>query len=124
MKSLLLVLCLMGLVVLPCLAQEPAASAGTKPTPAVVVKKTITGIVKSVTLADPVKGTKSEIVIVDKTGSEPKEYTFLVESTTTIYNVNWESTTLDNIKQDNQVKITYLANKEGAPAAASIRITE
>lgn len=124
MKSLLLVLCLIGLVVLPCLAQESTTSANTKVTPTVIGKKIITGEVKSVTLADPAKGTKSEMVVVDKTGTEPKEYTFLVESTTTIYDAGWEAITLDKVKQDDKVKITYSTTKEGVYAAASIRITK
>jgi len=122
MKSLLLVFCIMGLAVSPCLAQQSAAPVTPKGTPQAVETKTVTGEVKSVTLADPVKGTKSEIVVVDKSGTEPKEYTFLVKSTTTIYDADWKAITLDKIKQDDKVRVTYSTTKEGVHEAASISI--
>lgn len=122
MKSLLLVLCLIGLAVFPCLAQQPTTAVTPKSTPPAVETKTVTGEVKSVTLADPVKGTKSEIVIVDKSGTEPKEHTFLVKSTTTIYDADWKATTLDKIKQGDKVRVTYSTTKEGVDEATSIKI--
>jgi len=112
----------MGLVVSPCLAQQPTTPVTPKSAPQAVETKIVTGEVKSVTLADPVKGTKSEIVVVDKSGSEPKEYTFLVKSTTTIYDADWKAIALDKIKQDDKVKVTYSTTKEGVYEATSMRI--
>jgi len=122
MRSLLLVLCLIGLAVLPCLAQQPTAPITTKLTPQAVETKTVTGEVKSVTLADPVKGTKSEIVVVDKSGTESKEYTFLVKSTTTIYSADWKAISLDKIAKDEKARVKYTTTKEGVNEAVSINL--
>lgn len=127
MRSLLLVLCLVGLAVFPCLAQQSTAPKHTAPTTTKLTQtaietKTVTGEVKSVTLADSVKGTKSEIVVVDKSGTASKEFTLLVKSTTTIYDAEWNTFTLDKIKQYDKVTITYSTTKEGVYEAASIRI--
>ena len=127
MRSLLLIFCIMGLAVSPCLAQQPAAPVTPKSTPQAVVTKavetkTVIGEVKSVTLADPAKETKSEIVVVDKSKTEPKEYTFLVKSTTTIYDVDWKATTLDKIANGQTVKVKYTTTKEGVNEAVSINL--
>ena len=122
MKSLLLVFCLIGLVVSPCLAQQPTAPVTPKLTPQTLETKTVTAEVKSVTLADPVKGTKSEIVVVDKSGTEPKEYTFLVKSTTTIYDTDWKAISLDKIAKDEKVRVKYTTTKEGVNEAVSINL--
>lgn len=122
MKSLLLMLGLVGLAISPCLAQQPAAPVTPKLTPQAVEAKTVTGEVKSVTLADLTKGTKSEIVVVDKSGTEPKEYTFLVQSTTTIYDAEWKASSIDKITKDEKVKVKYTTTKEGVNEAVSINI--
>lgn len=122
MKNLLLVFCIMGLAVSLCLAQQPTAPTAPKLTPSAVETKTLTCQVKSVTLADPLKATKSEIVVVDKSQTEPKEYTFLVKSTTTIYDADWKAIPLDKVKQDDKVRVTYSTTKEGVQEAAQIRI--
>ena len=122
MRSLLLVICLLSLVVVPCFAQQPKAPVTPKSTTQTPGTKTLTGEVKSVTLADPVKGTKSEIVVVDKSGTEPKEYTFLVKSTTTIYDANWNAITLDKITQGQNVNVKYTTTKEGVNEAVSISL--
>ena len=77
------------------------------------------GTVDSVTLADPVKGTKSEIVVVDKT---KKSMTFLIKSTTTFYDAKGNAITLDKIVQGNEVNIRYTTTPEGIHEAASIKI--
>ena len=122
MKNLLLVFCIMGLAVSPCLAQQPTTPTTTKLTPQAVETKVATGEVKSVTLADSVKGTKSEIVVVDNSGTEPKEYTFLVKSTTTIYDADWKAISLDKIAKDEKAKIKYTTTKEGVNEAISINL--
>jgi len=80
----------------------------------------VTGDVQSVTLADPAKGTKSEIVVADKSGVEPREYTFLVKTTTTIYDAEWKPLTLDKIAAGTGVKVRYATTKEGVNEAVSI----
>jgi len=124
MRSLLLAFFLLGLVVFPCLAEQPVVMAPTAPklAPVVVETKIALGEVKSVTLADSVKGTKSEIAIVDKSGTEPKEYTFLVKSTTTIYDANWQAIGLDKIVKDEKAKVKYLVTKEGVNEAISVTL--
>ena len=122
MRSLLLVICLLSLVVLPCLAQQPTVPVTPKSTTETPETKILTGEVKSVTLANPVKGTKSEIVVVDKSGTEPKEYTFLVKSTTTIYDADWKAISLDKIAKDEKVRVKYITTKEGVNEAVSINL--
>jgi len=81
--------------------------------------KSATGSVESVTLADPAKGTKSEIVV---TGDNGQKYAFLVKSTTTIYAVGWEAITLDKISKSDKVKVKYSTTKEGVNEALSINL--
>ena len=112
-----------------CFAQQATkpATPSVKPTtpsvpstPAKLVEiKSVTGKIQSATLADPAKGTKSEIIIADDSG---QKYTFLVKSTTTIYDADWKAITLDKIKQDDKVGVTYSTTKEGVNEATSIRI--
>jgi len=77
------------------------------------------GTVDSVTLADPVKGTKSEIVVVDKT---KKSMTFLIKSTTTFYDAKGNALTLDKIVKGNEVNVKYITTLEGIHEAASIKV--
>jgi len=121
MKSLLLIFCIMSLAVLPCLAQQPKAPVTPKAT-LQTVEKTVIGEVKSVTLADAVKGTKSEIVVVDKSTAEAKEYTILVKSTTTIYDTDWKAINFEKITKDAKVKVKYTTTKEGVNEAVSISL--
>jgi len=122
MKNLLLVFCIIGVAISPCLAQQPTKPLTPKLTPQAVETKTVNGEVKSVTLADSVKGTKSEIVVVDKSQTEPKEYTFLVKSTTTIYGADWKAISLDKIAKEEKVRIKYTTTKEGVNEAVSINV--
>ena len=110
MKHIFLALLVLILGSNLCLAQQAQAPTTTK---------VITGKVESVTLADPGKGTKSEIVLVDDSGNKT---TVLVKSTTTIYNTDLKATTLENIKKDNKVKVKYLTTKEGVNEATSINL--
>lgn len=106
-----------------CLAQDPAAqhkAAGTTSASAETTKK-ITGKVSSVTLADPAKGVKSEIVIVDEAG---KSTTILVKSTTTIYDANMQAITLDKVIKDQEVKVKYSTTKDGVDEASSIHLVK
>lgn len=104
-----------------CLAQQ--VEMPSKFTAAVPAKasdaKTLKGKVESVSLADPQKATKSEIVVSDDSG---QKYTILVKSTTTIYDADWKASSLEKINKDEKVKVKYSTTKEGVNEALSINI--
>ena len=77
------------------------------------------GTVDSVTLADPTKGTKSEIVVVDKKNTK---IAFLVTSTSTIYDAKGNAITLDKIQKGNEVNVKYKKTPENVNEAESIRV--
>jgi hypothetical protein len=79
--------------------------------------KTFTGKIDSVSLADPAKGTKSEITVIDRSN---KKISFIVTSTTTIYGARSAPATLNNMKKDDKVKIKYITTKEGIDEAISL----
>lgn len=89
--------------------QKPAHAAG----------KVVLGTVQTVTMADPAKATKSEIVIVDKASAK---LMFLVKPTTTIYDAKGSSLTLNKVVKGEAVRIRYTTTTEGVNEAASIRI--
>ncbi len=106
-------------------APAAAAPAAVQPAaPAVVaVDKTMTaaGKVKSVSVADAVKGTKSEIVVVNDLGQAAN---FLVKATTTLYDTDAKPVTLDKIMADNKVEISYAVTTEGVNEAKSVKIVK
>jgi hypothetical protein len=113
---------LIGIVVLAwcgfCIAQ------GVKlPAPATAAKgpeiKTVVGKVASVTVADPAKATKSEIVVTEENG---KTITFLVKTTTTIYDTDLKAIVLDKITKDQKVRVKYMISKEGVGEATAIYV--
>jgi hypothetical protein len=83
--------------------------------------KVFKGTVDAVTLADPAKGTKSEITVVD---AQKKSLVFLVKSTTTLYDVSGTAITLDKIIKGNKVRVRYQTTAEGLHEAASVRLTK
>ena len=99
-------------------AQEPAPPIH-KVVPTTAETKSLRGKVISVSLADAVKGTRSEIVVTGKNG---QRYIFLVKSTTTIYDANWKPINLDKIVKDQRVIVKYTTTKEGVLEAKSIKI--
>lgn len=117
MRNILLALIMLTVVSSLCFAQQPVSPI-TKTNPATVETKTLTGKVESVSLADPVKGTKSEIVVVDEKGQKT---TFLVKTTTTLYDADYKTTALDKITKDQTVKVKYTTTKDGVDEASSIR---
>ncbi len=82
--------------------------------------RTFTGRVDAVSLADPAKGTKSEVVLID---TNKKKLSFLITSITTMYGVKSVPITLDKIKKGDKVKVKYTTTKEGVNEAISVRIT-
>jgi hypothetical protein len=85
------------------------------------VGTTFIGTVDSVTMADPAKSTKSEIVVVNKANIT---MSFLVVATTTLYNAKGETIGLDKIVKGNEVNVEYKTTAEGAYEAASIKVTK
>jgi len=120
MKKILFVLLVLAFISPLCFAQQPVSPI-TKTNPATVVTKTLTGKVESVSLADPVKGTKSEIAVVDEKGQKT---TFLVKTTTTLYDADYKTTALDKITKDQTVKVKYITTKDGVDEASSIRVVK
>jgi hypothetical protein len=83
------------------------------------VYKTMKGSVKTVTLADSAKGTKSEVTVLDEKSAEK---TFLVKSTTTLYGKDFKAIGLDKIMPDDKIKVKYATTKEGVHEAVTINI--
>ncbi len=81
--------------------------------------KAFHGKIESVSIADPIKGTKSEVVVVDDSG---KKMNFLVKPTTTIYDANLQPLTLDKVKADDKAMVKYEVNKEGLNETQSISL--
>ncbi|MBI5099341.1 MAG: hypothetical protein HZB30_08900 [Nitrospirae bacterium] len=81
--------------------------------------KTFTGTVDSISLADPAKGTKSEIIVSDE---KNKKLNFLIISTTTMYGAKSVPITLEKIKKGDKVKVKYATTTEGIDKAISVRI--
>ena len=132
MKKILLALLVLAFMSPLCFAQQPVSAPTTKVSPAAVATKTLTGKVESVSLADPVKGTKSEIVIEspvevkeikekDVVSEKEQKTTFLVKSTTTIYDVDYKAITLDKITKDQTIKVKYTTTQDGVNEAISVR---
>lgn len=121
MKKVFVALFMTAVTSALCFAQEAASTVKTTPAAPAVVKpaekKIVSGKVESVTFADPAKGTKSEIAVVDGSGNKSD---FLVKSTTTIYDTDWKATTLDKVSKDQKVRIKYTTTKEGVNEALSV----
>jgi hypothetical protein len=109
------VLMVLGLISFS-LAQKTQAPAK-KP----AVPMTFIGTVASVTMADPAKGTKSEIVVVNKANTK---MSFLVVATTTLYNAKGETIDLDKIVKGNEVNVKYKTTAEGVYEAVSVKVTK
>jgi hypothetical protein len=84
-------------------------------------RSTIIGTVDSVTMADPAKGTKSEIVVVNTANTK---MSFLVVATTTLYNAKGETIGLDKIVKGNEVNVEYETTAEGVYEAVSVKVTK
>jgi hypothetical protein len=85
----------------------------------VTVHTILGGEVKSVTWADPVKGTKSEIVVTD---AAKKTTHILVTSTTTLWDADAKAIMLDKIAARSHANVIYLTTPEGINVGQSIKI--
>jgi hypothetical protein len=79
----------------------------------------MTGKVKTVITANPSKGTKSEIIVMD---DKAKENVFEVKSTTTIYGHDFKAISLDKLKADEKVMVKYTTTKKGIHEAVTINL--
>lgn len=124
MKRLVGALFVLTVVCSVCFAQEaavkmsaPAVAAAQK----VDNTKVIKGKIDSVSLADPAKGLKSTIVVVSENN---QKVTILVIPTTVVYDADWKAINLDKIAKDQNVKIKYSVNNDGANEALSINLAK
>lgn len=104
----------LSLIITLSFAQKADAKTAKKIGPRIIA-----GAVVSVSLADPVKGTKSEIYVMDETN---KKTGFLVTATTTMYGRNSVPVTLEKIKKGERVVVKYNTTGEGVNEAISVRI--
>ena len=121
MSKVLIALLGLSFIATSAFAQAPAVQAkpaGEQAAKAVEVK-TFFGKVDVVSAADPAKGIKSEIVVANEAGVKS---TFLVKSTTTIYDANASTITIEKIIKGDEVKVKYITTKEGVEEAMSVRV--
>ncbi len=120
MRKILFALLAITFISSLCFAQQAQAPV-TKPTPAPVVARTLTGKVDSVSVGDATKGTKSELVVVADNG---QKLSFVVKAGTPITAKDGKTLTLSDIKNDNKVTVKYTTSKMGAHKAQSIKLVE
>ncbi|HQJ09401.1 MAG TPA: hypothetical protein PLF54_10405 [Deltaproteobacteria bacterium] len=122
MKKILAVLFALMVFSPACSGQDvvPAARKGKAHPPVshkAAASAEIKGKIETITLADPSRGVRPELSVMDEAG---KRYTFLVRPTT-IYGSDWKVITLDKLLRDQQVRVRYTASKEGFFTALSIK---
>jgi hypothetical protein len=77
------------------------------------------GTVDKVTPADTTKGTKPEIVVIDKT---KKSMTFVITNTCTIVDAKGTAVTVDKIVTGSEVRVRYKTTAEGVHEAVSVKL--
>ena len=77
------------------------------------------GVVKSVSWADPAKGTKSEIVVMN---AARKPTNILVTATTTLWDADAKAIMQERIIPKNHVNVVFYTTPEGVNIAKSIKI--
>jgi hypothetical protein len=120
MKRFLVIAMLVMFVSGVCYAAENPLKGAVKVVEKAVASK-VTGKVEAVSLADAAKGTKSEIVVVEKDG---KKLTILVMETTPILDAAGKAITLDKIQKDEEVTVKYMCTKEGVNEAEAIHVVK
>ena len=117
MKRVALTLCILVISTSWAMADDLAMAATVTNT----VHTVLDGVVKSVSLADPNKGTKSEIVVID---ASKKTTHVLVTSTTTLWDKDAKAIMSDKIVVKSKVSVIYLTTPEGINIGKSIKILE
>ena len=123
MKRVAILICTLGVLLFSCNGQNTDMSRQKGGTPPPVSKKVIArlevlGKLDDIYLADPSKGINTKIFL---TGEEGKRYIFIVVTTTTIYGPDWKAIPLDKLTVGQQVRVSYITNKEGFQVAQSIK---
>jgi hypothetical protein len=101
-----------------CYAQEKPVVVKHEASP-VIKAKTITGKVEAITLADPAKATKTELVVVDENGVKA---TFVLGATTIIHDNITAVMGADKLAKDEKVQVKYLVSAAGANEAISVKV--
>ena len=118
MKRIALALCILAQAIggtSSAMADDLAMAATLSATPYTILG----GEVKSVSWADPLKGTKSEIVVIDAT---KKAIHILVTSTTTLWDADAKAIMLDKIVPLSRVNVIYIMTDEGINVGKSIKV--
>jgi len=116
MKRVFLTWCLLLAGTSRALADNPAMAAEIMPFASHTI---LGGMVKSVSWADPAKGTKSEITVKDGSGKITNIY---VMSTTTLWDMDAKAIMRDKIIPRAKVNVIYLTTPEGINVGKSIKI--
>jgi hypothetical protein len=115
MKKLALILFILVGSSFIALVEDPAMAALLLDTTHVILG----GVVKTVSWADPIKGTKSEITVIDATG---KKINIYVLPTTTLWDADSKAIMPDKIVAKSHVNVIYLTTPEGINVGKSIKI--
>ena len=115
--------CTLGVLLFSCNGQNTDMSRQKGGTPPPVSKKVITplevmGKLDDIHIADPSKGIRPKIFLTSKEG---KRYILNIVTTTTIYGPDWKAISLDKLTVGQQVRVSYITNKEGFQVAQSIK---
>ena len=113
MKKLAFLTLLMMSATTLCFAQPATTGAAQE------VKKTASGKVESVTLADAATGAKAKIAIVEDNGTK---MTFTVPATATLKDSDSNVITLDKIGKDKTVQVEYQVATTGGNVAKSVKL--
>ncbi len=101
----------------PAVAAAPVAAVK----PAVVDVKMLAGKVDAVVVADPVKGTKSSLQLVNEQGQKAL---FLVEPMTVITDAAGKALALGSLANGTVVQVAYVLNKGGVNEAVAVKLTK
>ncbi|MCX5701581.1 MAG: hypothetical protein NTW64_01170 [Candidatus Omnitrophica bacterium] len=118
MKGIALLLFTTAFVSSLCFAQQPQVPVNPTVTQTATTN-VITGRIEDVGFGDSTKGIKPGILLVEADG---RKKSFVVKSTTTIYDVDLKIIKLENIKKDVKAKVTYIINKNGDYDIVSINL--
>ena len=116
MKNVVLILIILLGSTCTVLADDSAMAAVVPP---VVTRTIMGGVIKSVSMADPIKGTESEIVVID---AAKRKIKILITSVTTLWDADAKAIMWDKIVPRRRVNVIYLPTAEGINVAKSIKI--
>ena len=116
-----LILAFAFMALLPVVSKAADLVASPAVVAAVSAEKMLMGSVKSVSVADATKGTKSQIEVI---GTDTKTTDILVKETTTLYGADAKAISLDKIAADAKVEVVYSVTKEGVNEAKSVKLTK